>query len=130
MDVVKGIRRAVDSLAPAESDGDDGGWGTPPQPKSKLPVATSTTNNVPNTTPAQQSAAGRSPMELINALARLPGPQFSQLLFVVNPPPGVLPTGVAPQLDQAKALLTWARNDPNYSLGQVEQVLDEILGNR
>jgi hypothetical protein len=73
-------------------------------------------------------ATKRNPMELINALARLPGPQFSQLVFVVNPPPGVVPTGVG-QLKQAEELLSWARNDPNHSLAEIEAVLDEILVN-
>lgn len=86
----------------------------------------------PATNPPDSSvnrqATRRSPMELIDTLARLPNAQFSQLVFVVNPPPGVVPNGVG-QLKQAEEFLTWARNDPSHTLAEVEQVLDEILGN-
>lgn len=122
LDVVKGIRRVIDSLTASNAGGHGGESGA-------TSAAPSTTGGAISPPPAQPSGVGRSPMELINALARLPGPQFSQLLFVVDPPSGLIPTSAA-QLDQAKALLTWARNDPSHNLGEIEAVLDEILGNR
>jgi len=129
--VAEGITRVVDSKYGPQEPEDDG-WGTDPVPTGDGWDTDPPFGEEPQSTSSQQSpkaGTGRSSMELINALARLPGPQFSQLLFVVDPPPGIIATNVA-QLEQAKALLTWARNDDNHSLEEIEAVLDEILGNR
>ncbi|MGB3309886.1 MAG: toll/interleukin-1 receptor domain-containing protein [Nodosilinea sp.] len=81
VDVVKGIRRAVESLAPS-SDKTDNGWAIPPQIKSALGSSSQ----------ADRSASTRDRMQLFTALSSLPGPQFSQLVFTLNPPSGnVLP---------------------------------------
>lgn len=45
---------------------------------------------------------------MLDFLYRLPGPQFSQVLYALNVPPEVLPGSTAPQREQAFALVRWA----------------------
>lgn len=124
VDVVKGIRRAVDTLSPAPDIKDDG-WATPPPPKSipreSPPDIAQTTGRNTNTEPAQR-------LQLFTALSSLPGPQFSQLVFTLNPPPGNVPPDSAPQANRVAALLQWAESPMGPGLANLGSLLTEISG--
>ena len=46
-------------------------------------------------------------LHLIQTLNALPGPQFDELLFALNPPSANVPGNAAPQGSRSKALLDW-----------------------
>jgi hypothetical protein len=128
--VAQGITRVVDELyGPVEKD--DDGWGTPPS-RSPQHDAWGTE---PSTAaaPRPQSAGGgrgtgRSRGQLFRDLASLPGPQFEEVLFSLNPPAGNVPGASAPQANRVTELLQWAES-LGPGLGDVEAVLSEIIGN-
>lgn len=129
VDVVKGVRRAVESLAPA-SDKQDDGWATPPQIK-----ATSSSLTQPNTAQTERPASSHDSerersarrMHLFTTLSSLPGPQFSQLLFTLNPPPGNVPPDSASQANRVAALLQWADSPIGPGLATVDGLLSEFI---
>ena len=124
VDVVKGIRRAVETLSPAPAVKDDG-WATPPPPKpspgESSPGVAQTTGRNTNMEPAQR-------LQLFTALSSLPGPQFSQLVFTLNPPPGNVPPDSAPQANRVAALLQWADSPMGPGLATLDSLLTEISG--
>ncbi len=126
VDVVKGIRRAVETLSPAPEVKDDG-WATPPPPKSIQPpsAADSESKQIPRF--AGAALAGNR-MRLFTALSSLPGPQFSQLIFTLNPPPGNVPPDSAPQANRVAALLQWADSPMGPGLATLDSLLTEISG--
>ncbi len=123
VDVVKGIRRAVETLAATPSPQADD-WATPPPPKS-VPSPLSQYSTPPVDRP---TATSRDRMQLFAALSSLPGPQFSQLVFTLNPPPGNVPPDAAPQGNRVAALLQWADSPMGPGLAQVDSLLTEIVG--
>jgi hypothetical protein len=146
VDVVKGIRRAVETLSPAPEVKDDG-WATPPPPKPPQPpsAADSESKQVPRYAGAalagnrgklfadlSGSSAGathaRDRMQLFAALSSMPGPQFSQLVFTLNPPPGNVPPDSAPQANRVAALLQWADSPMGPGLATLDSLLTEISG--
>ena len=64
-------------------------------------------------------------LALFQNLVSLPGPQFEQVLFALDPPPGNVPSAQAPQGDRVKALLDWATSI-GPGLGEVDAVYDQI----
>jgi len=64
---------------------------------------------------------------LFQILSALPPPQFEQLRFTLNPPPGLVPEGVAAQGNRVAALLSWAEGATGCGLAAVQAVLGEIL---
>ena len=71
---------------------------------------------------------------LFQILSALPPPQFEQLRFALNPPPGLVPEGVAAQGNRVAALLSWAEGATGCGLAAVRAVLGEsfpgALGDR
>ena len=63
---------------------------------------------------------------LFQILSALPPPQFEQLRFALNPPPGLVPEGVAAQGNRVAALLSWAEGVTGCGLAAVQAVLGEI----
>jgi tetratricopeptide (TPR) repeat protein len=63
---------------------------------------------------------------LFQILSALPPPQFEQLRFALNPPPGLVPEGVAAQGNRVAALLSWAEGATGCGLAAVQAVLGEI----
>ncbi len=62
---------------------------------------------------------------LFQILSALPSPQFEQLRFTLNPPPGLVPEGVAAQGNRVAALLSWAEGATGCGLAAVQAVLGE-----
>ena len=62
---------------------------------------------------------------LFQILSALPPPQFEQLRFTLNPPPGLVPEGVAAQGNRVAALLSWAEGTTGCGLVAVQAVLGE-----
>ncbi|MEP0949441.1 MULTISPECIES: hypothetical protein [Cyanophyceae] len=129
VDVVKGIRRAVESLAPASNSQDDG-WATLQRIKS----ASSSYSQADTLQPerpvsSRDSERERSAkrMQLFTALSGLPGPQFSQLVFTLNPPPGNVPPDSAPQSNRVASLLQWADSPIGPGLATVDELLSELI---
>jgi tetratricopeptide (TPR) repeat protein len=63
---------------------------------------------------------------LFQILSALPPPQFEQLRFTLNPPPGLVPEGVAAQGNRVAALLSWVEGSTGCGLAAVQAVLGEI----
>lgn len=130
LDVVKGIRRAVETLAPDTAPPQDD-WASPPTPRT--PQQSAAPN--PPVPSADRAAVGDSEMErsakrmqLFTSLSSLPGPQFSQLVFTLNPPAGNVPPDSSAQANRVAALLQWADSPMGPGLGPVEALLTEIVG--
>ena len=66
-------------------------------------------------------------LTLFQKLAKLPGPQFEQLIFSLNPPAGNVPSAQAAQSDRVKALLDWADNANNIGLLHVESIYRRVV---
>ena len=128
LDVVKGIRRAVETLSPEAVASPQNAWASPPLSKSAQspPAANPELGQVPRFAGA---ALAKNRMQLFTSLSSLPGPQFSQLVFTLNPPPGNVPPDSSPQASRVAALLQWADSPMGPGLGQVEALLTEIVGN-
>jgi len=69
-------------------------------------------------------------LELFEKLSALPVATFEQLLFVLNPPKGVVPSSSAPQGMRVSALLEWAESTAGPGIKDVQAVLDKILGEK
>ena len=76
--------------------------------------------------PPKLSAIQR--LNLIRTLNGLPGPQFGELAFSLNPPPGIIPPDIAAQGNRTSLLLQWAEGITGPGLAQVQELLSEILG--
>ncbi len=68
-------------------------------------------------------------LALSQALLKLPDPQFKQLVFALNPPPGILPADQSALGDRAASLLQWAENS-GPGLAVLQQALAQITGER
>lgn len=82
--------------------------------------------------PAASNSASSSPRrsrgQLFQDLSALPGPQFEQVMFSLNPPRGNVPGPAAAQASRLAALLEWASSPIGPGLGAVENVLNELIG--
>ncbi|MEM9092629.1 MAG: hypothetical protein AAGC93_28345 [Cyanobacteria bacterium P01_F01_bin.53] len=74
------------------------------------------------------SAAER--LHLIQTLNALPGPQFDELLFALNPPSANIPSNAAPQANRSKALLEWIESPIGPGLPELEAILKNIITNQ
>lgn len=68
--------------------------------------------------------------ELYASLNALIPQKFSQLLFVLNIPKGIVPPPSAPQGDRVHQLLTWAEAEDGCELIVVKQALHNVLSKR
>ncbi|BAZ36740.1 hypothetical protein NIES4101_26600 (plasmid) [Calothrix sp. NIES-4101] len=66
-------------------------------------------------------------VKLMRKLNALPASQFSELIFSLEPPIGVVPNPPIEQTDRTFALLNWARQPIGCGLTKVEQILNQIL---
>lgn len=71
------------------------------------------------------SAAER--LSLIQTLNALPGPQFDELLFALNPPSANVPGNAAPQGSRSAALLEWIESPIGPGLPELEAILESIV---
>ena len=63
---------------------------------------------------------------LFQTLSALPAPQFEQLRFTLNPPPGVVPESAAAQGNRVSALLSWVEGATGCGLERLYEVLEQI----
>ena len=63
---------------------------------------------------------------LFQTLSALPAPQFEQLRFTLNPPPGVVPESVAAQGNRVSALLSWVEGSTGCGLERLYEVVEQI----
>jgi hypothetical protein len=108
VDIAKGIRRVVGSLAPSEPDDNDDAWDTPPP--SEKP------------SPAER-------LELVRALQDLPPAQFDELVFALELPTDVLPDQATSFPQRIIALLSFAESAAGPGLAEVRRGLDIVAGN-
>jgi hypothetical protein len=147
VDVVRDIRRVVEGLVPAV-DKEQSGWDTPPVSRSNAAANSDNSvriaGSVINSTVvagnhnqlgegSQSRAPGQvySPTErrmLFTTLCSLPGPQFSQLVFTLNPPAGNVPPDSSPQANRVTALLQWAESPLGPGLAEVAALLAQMTG--
>jgi endonuclease G, mitochondrial len=67
-------------------------------------------------------------LKLIQTLNGLPGAQFEELIFGLNPPPGVLPPDFASQGNRTPLLLQWAEGPTGPGLLAVQSILRLVIG--
>jgi formylglycine-generating enzyme required for sulfatase activity len=65
-------------------------------------------------------------LELIRLVNRLSSTEFGELLFALNPPEGIVPSGEAAQGDRAKALMSWVEGPTGCGLAIFLEMLDAI----
>ena len=68
-------------------------------------------------------------LALIKTLNSLTDPQFKELVFALDPPPGVVPADAAALGNRVPVLLHWAEKTKNGpGLTKLQQVLGRVLG--
>ncbi|MBD1917716.1 MULTISPECIES: FxSxx-COOH system tetratricopeptide repeat protein [Cyanophyceae] len=65
-------------------------------------------------------------LTLFQTLSALPAPQFEQLRFTLNPPPGIVPEGVAAQGNRVAALLSWVEGATGCGLEHLYEVMEQL----
>ncbi len=65
-------------------------------------------------------------LNLMSRMNALPLATFNKLVFVLSPPPGLLPPPSAPQSDRVCALMEWARGTGGCGLERVISVLEVV----
>lgn len=80
---------------------------------------------------AAQSSIETNPLQkrltLFQLLSSLPGPQFEQVVFVLKPPSGNIPSASAPLAQRVSALLEWAESPIGCGLEPLNQTLNSII---
>ena len=64
---------------------------------------------------------------LFQTLGALPAPQFEQLRFTLNPPPGIAPEGAAAQGNRVAALLSWVEGSTGCGLDRLYEELEQLF---
>jgi hypothetical protein len=67
-------------------------------------------------------------LKLFGVLAKVPPPQFEQILFSIQPPAGVIPPSSAAQGDRVSALLQWCETSEACNLAMIHKLLKDISG--
>ena len=106
----------------------------PNSPTFTGPVSGSTFNIYYGSNQSQQTSSGSNNaytdatrrLELFSTLSRLPSPQFEQVIFALNPPPGNMPSAHAPQGNRVKALLDWSETI-GPGLDAVEKICATVI---
>ena len=96
----------------------------PTFPDSTAP-SNQTTAPASTTVPKQLSPSER--LNLIQTLNALPGPQFDELLFALNPPSANVPGNAAPQGNRSAALLEWIESPIGPGLPELKAILESIV---
>jgi hypothetical protein len=101
---------------------------------SESPVSSTQPVNALEIAPPPSSLTATSSFQkrlsLFQLLSSLPGPQFEQIVFVLQPPAGNVPPTSAPQGQRVPALLEWAESPIGCGLDTLEQVLHSIKHTR
>lgn len=124
--VVSGLARLVNKqTAPAPADD---GWGSPPPPKTTSAPKDDGWGGPPVPPPLrpQSTNTAQRRMALFQTLSALPVPTFDAIVFALKVPPMMLPPGSQGQ--RVPALLNWAETPLGCGLDQVEQVMQQVMG--
>lgn len=78
-------------------------------------------------TKAPQKLSSSERLNLIQTLNALPGPQFDELLFALNPPSANVPGNAAPQGNRSAALLEWLESPIGPGLSELKAILESIV---
>ncbi|MBE9108587.1 tetratricopeptide repeat protein [Nodosilinea sp. LEGE 07298] len=65
-------------------------------------------------------------LKLFQTLSALPASQFEQLRFTLNPPPGLVPEGIAAQGNRVAALLSWVEGATGCGLERLNEVVEQV----
>ena len=66
-------------------------------------------------------------LDLVMGLSAIATGQFNQILFVIGPPPGIIPSMPAPQADRATSFLEWAQGPGGCTIETVKTIYDRII---
>lgn len=94
------------------------------------PPTNSNTSATTSTTPATSTQNNLSDQERAKLFAQLKGlvpGEFNQLLFIINPPSGLIPPPSAEPINRTSSLLDWAKSPTGCGLVKVQEVLQDIL---
>lgn len=69
-------------------------------------------------------------LKLIQTLSALPGTQFDEIVFALNPPNGSIPGSFSPQGSRSKELLTWLEGPTGPGLLELETVLEQLISSQ
>lgn len=115
LNVVQGIRRAVDTLSPPAPAADDG-WSTP---------ANGAFPSSPWSNPGLTIPQDR--LGLYKFVQALPVTQFDSLLFGLNPPKGTVPPASAALGQRVAALFEWLESPIGPGLDALRSALSQVL---
>lgn len=73
------------------------------------------------------SLAWAERLSIFGCIKSLPEPIFEQLIYSLNPEPGVIPGNAAPMGDRTSALLTWSEGPTGCGTEKLSTVLNKIL---
>jgi hypothetical protein len=73
------------------------------------------------------SLTAKQRLRLIKQLNALPQAQFNEIVFALEPPPGVISSGSGAQGDRAKELLDWSEGPTDPSIAAVLDLLSDYL---
>ncbi|WP_071527226.1 toll/interleukin-1 receptor domain-containing protein [Nodosilinea nodulosa] len=117
LDVVRGIRRVIESLSSPEK-AKSNKWDDSARSQ-YLPISPIQT---------ERSISAENRIQFYRELASLPEPQFEQVLFALNPPAGNVPRSSASQASRVISLLQWAESPVGPGLSEVNNVLHQVIG--
>ncbi len=69
-------------------------------------------------------------LKLRRTLQALFPADFNELIYALNVPAGLIPPPHADQASRVDALLNWAKSPTGRGLGEIQNLLTEIIGNR
>ncbi|NEQ47816.1 MAG: pentapeptide repeat-containing protein [Leptolyngbya sp. SIOISBB] len=72
------------------------------------------------------SDAQRARQKLIQNLYSLPRAQFEEVIAILNPPAGLLPSSTAPQGVRSTELINWAQGPTGPGLERIQEVLNTL----
>lgn len=64
---------------------------------------------------------------VFQALLRLPVPQFNQVIFGLDVPPGNVPPSSSPQADRVTALVEWATSQIGCGIEHLEEIIQLVI---
>ena len=70
--------------------------------------------------------SSRFRLTLFRTLSALPAPQFEELRFALNPPPGIVPESIAAQGNRVAALLSWIEGSTGCGPDHLHDVLEAM----
>jgi len=104
--------------------------GFPGKPMQRVDGGTGTQINAPTDSASQNQAplSEEDRLWLIKTVSALTVPQFDQLVFVLNPPDGIVPPNPAALGNRSVELLSWAKGPTGPGLSRFLDLFTEVTG--